>query len=143
MLFRSSRWAFDTIDMLALACKLAREHGYVKSDMPGSNRGMMFAQADGWRPTEVERKEAEEMAKVIRESDDDDLRPMTVLPNIKALIMAEYCKRGHFGYLAYAPMAYKDYLRKLEDQRKREAEAEAQRESSSYVGEIGSGWILL
>ena len=132
-----NRVAYDTIDILALAISIVKARGYVKSEMPGSNRSEIFTNAGKWRPTEVERLEAEAMAKAILEADKDELEQFTVLPNVRVMLEAEYCKPSHFGYLAYAPIAFKDYQRKLEEQRQREAEVEAARKSSNYVGEIG------
>lgn len=132
-----NRVAYDTIDILALAISIVKARGYVKSEMPGSNRSEIFTNAGKWRPTEAERLEAEAMAKAILEADKDELEQFTVLPNVRVMLEVEYCKPSHFGYLAYAPMAFQDYQRKLEAKRQREAETEAARKSSEYVGEIG------
>jgi len=132
----SSCKAYDTLEMLALSIGITKEHGYVKSGEPGSNKSIMCECCKGWRMTEAERLEAEAMADGIKAMPDEDT-VFTVLGNVKLLLEAGYCKSEHFGYLAYAPMAWKDYQRKLEAKRKREAEMEAARKSSDYVGEIG------
>ena len=133
-----NRIAYDTVDMLALAIYIAKKQKYVKSDMPGSNRSEMYKNASGWRPTEAERLEAKAMAKVILEADESTLHQYTVvLMNVRAMLMAGYCKASHFGYMAYAPIDFQHYQEKIEAERQREAEAEAARKSSEYVGEIG------
>lgn len=133
-----SRDAYDTIDALALSIKITKEYGYIKSEMLNSNREKMFANIGGWRPTEAERLKAEAMAKAIMEADEDTLfRYSLVLPNVRVMLEAEYCKSSHFGYIAYAPTDFKRFSEKLEEQRKREAEAEAARKSSQHVGKVG------
>lgn len=132
---RGSR-AFDTVEMLGLAIAIVKESGYVKSSEVGSNKQKMFDNCKGWRMTESERLEAKAMADGIKAMTDEETA-FTVLGNVKTLLESGYCKVEHFGYLAYAPMAWKDYQRKLEVKHQREAEAEAARKSSEYVGEIG------
>ena len=133
---RIYRRAYDTVEMIALANTIIKEQGYVKSDYPGSNRAVMQSKANGWRVTEAERLEAEEMAKVILNMTDEETA-FSVLGNVKTLLEAGYCRSGHFGFIAYAPLAVKDYLKKMEAKRQREAKAETERKSSEYVGEIG------
>lgn len=53
------------------------------------------------------------------------------------LAKSGYAKINHIGRLAYMPIAYARYIERKEREAKRIAEAEAARNSSEYVGEIG------
>lgn len=53
------------------------------------------------------------------------------------LAKSGYAKTNHIGRLAYMPIAYDRYIERKEREAKRIAEAEAARNSSNYVGEIG------
>ena len=133
--------AYDAVQVLALAIRVCKKQGYVKSEYPGSNKQTMLDSYDMFHMLRSpikpdERAEAEAMAAGIKAMTDEETA-FTVLGNVKLLLEAGYCKSNHFGFFAYAPMAWKDYQRKLEEQRQREAEAEAARKSSGYVGEIG------
>lgn len=127
---------YDTVEMLGLAISIVKEAGYVKSTEFGSNKYKMMARRNDWRMTEAERKEAEAMANGIAAMTDEETA-FTVLGNVKTLVKGGYCKVDHFGYIAYAPLAWRDYQQKLEEQRRREAEAEAMRGSSDYIGSVG------
>lgn len=133
--------AYDAVQVLALAIRVSKKQGYVKSEYPGSNKQVMLDSYDMFHMLRSpikpdERAEAEAMAAGIAAMTDEETA-FTVLGNVKLLLEAGYCKSNHFGFFAYAPMAWKDYQRKLEEQRQREAEAEAARKSSDYVGEVG------
>ena len=132
--------AYDAVQVLALAIRVCKKQGYVKSEYPGSNKQVMLDSYDMFHMLRSpikpdERAEAEAMAAGIKAMTDEETA-FTVLGNAKLLLEAGYCKSNHFGFFAYAPMAWKDYQQKLEEQRQREAEAEAARKSK-YVGEIG------
>lgn len=134
-----SNKAYSTMEVLSLAIAVTKVQGYVKSGMPGSNKAAMFellARKRNHEPNAYQ-AEAEAMAADIMTLTDDDNPWYAVLPNVKTLLEAGYCKDSHFGYIAYAPTEYKKLLKRREEQRKREAEAEAARKSSEYIGEIG------
>jgi hypothetical protein len=59
------------------------------------------------------------------------------LVNIKSLVDSGYCKASHFGFVAYAPVAYNKYIKRCEELKQREADAAIERERSEYVGEVG------
>ena len=131
--------AYDTVEVLSLAIAVTKVQGYIKSGEPGSNKAAMFelmARKRNHKPNAYH-MEAEAMAADIMTLTDDDNPWYAVLPNVKTLLEAGYCKDSHFGYIAYAPTEYKKLLKRREEQRKREAEAEAARKSSEYIGEIG------
>lgn len=135
--------AYSALEVLALAIRVNKRQGYVKSDYPGSNKQTMLDAYNMYHEliapiTPAERAEAEAMANGIMSIPEDDLyRQCCVLANIKTMLESHYCKASHFGYLAYAPVDYAKYQEKLEEQRRREAEAEAARKSSEYLGEVG------
>lgn len=135
--------AYSALEVLAVAIRTNKRQGYVKSDCIGSNKQAMLEAYNMYHEliaplTSVEYAEAEAMAAGIMDIPEDDLNyQCRVLANVKSMLKAGYCKPSHFGYLAYAPTDYAKYLEKLEEQRRREAEAEAARKSSEYLGEIG------
>lgn len=128
--------AYDTVEALAVAIRIVNAQGYVRSGEPGANRDMIADELHSNRPTEVEKGEAANMAKTIAEmTDEDAVRFM--LDNVKVLLNNTYCKANHFGYIAYAPVAYEKYLAELKRRADREAERAAQAATSDYVGNIG------
>lgn len=134
-----SNKAYSTLEVLSLAIAVTKAQGYVKSGMPGSNKAAMFELLARKRHHEPNayQAEAEAMAADIMTLTDEDNPWYAVLPNVKTLLEAGYCKDSHFGYIAYAPTEYKKLMKRREEQRQREAEAEAARKSSEYVGEVG------
>jgi hypothetical protein len=128
--------AYSTIEVLALALRTIKEQGYVKSSEPNSNKGRISASIKEARFTEAEREAAQKLADSIAAIDRDDAVDAN-LGNVQALIESQYCKANHFGYLAYAPIAYEKYLVEMERRQAREAAINAQREASDYVGEVG------
>lgn len=133
--------AYGAMEVLALAVRVCKKQGYIKSEYPGSNKQTMLGAYDMYHmlrnPIKPdERAEAEAMAAGITAMTDEETA-FTVFGNVKLLLEAGYCKSSHFGFFAYAPMAWQDYQQKLDAKRKREEEMEAARKASSYVGEIG------
>jgi len=61
-----------------------------------------------------------------------------MLNNVKVRLEGWYCKPSDFGYFAYAPVAMEKYLKRLEEQKRREAEKSAMANGSNYVGTIGA-----
>ena len=128
--------AYSTVEILALAIRTIKRQGYVKSGEPNSNKNEINAACKGSRLTEDEMKEARALALAIAEIDKDDAFTAN-LNNVQSLIKSEYCKRSHFGYIAYAPVAYEKYREEMKRRAEREAEKNAARQASDYVGQIG------
>ncbi len=128
--------AYDTLNILALAIRTVKKQGYVKSGEPNSNKGTIMENCKGYMPTEAEKREAEEMAKAIAALNEDDAFRSN-LNNVQVLIKCGYCKANHFGYIAYAPVAYERCVEEHKRRAEREAEKDAERGASDYVGEIG------
>lgn len=129
--------AYSTIEILALAIRTIKRQGYVKSGEPNSNKNeIATAYAERNLPTETEMQEARTLAQAIAEINEDDAFDAN-LHNVQSLIKSEYCKRNHFGYIAYAPVAYEKYLEEMKRRAEREAAKNAERSASEYVGEIG------
>ena len=139
--------AYDTLEVLAVAIRITKRQGYVKSENPvNGNRWKMGCEYEYHNLitpiTPEERAEAEAMAAEIVTLTEDENHWYCVLPNVKTLLEAGYCKSSHFGYIAYAPTEYKKLHERREKQRMREMEAEAQRMSSDYVGEVGKRQVF-
>lgn len=124
---------YDAIKVLALAIRAAKK-GYVRSGEAGSNKSQIESNIHD-DITEDERNAAKEMAKVIIEMTDEDAREY-LLADTKVLLKSGYCKGSHFGYIAYAPIAFAKFEKELKRRADREAETERQR-SSEYIGEVG------
>ena len=127
--------AYSIVTMLALAKKILANQGYVKSGEPSSNRHMMYELCDDYSPSEAELDEAKKMAEGFAEMDNGEICD-SMLTNIQKLINCGYCKISHFGYLAYAPVAYEKYIKQIKRKAERDAERAAER-NSEYVGEVG------
>lgn len=129
-------WAYDTTEILALAIRAYKKQGYIKSEMPNSNKDFIREMVDSnVHPTEEEVSRAAEMAKVIEGLDDKDAINF-LLNDTRTLVRTTYCKRSHFGYIAYAPVAFEKYRKEMA--KKAELEAEHQKQmASEYVGEVG------
>jgi len=128
--------AYSTVEILALAISTIKRQGYVKSGEPNSNKGVIAEACKGYRPTEAELDAAKKLAQAIAEIDEDDAFTAN-LNNVQSLIKSEYCKRSHFGYIAYAPVAYEKYLEEMKRRAEREAARNAERSASEYVGQVG------
>lgn len=125
--------AYNAVEVLATAIKVYKAQGYVKSSEPNSNRSKIPGYLR--EVTEDEMKEAEEMAKVIKDLSDADAINF-LLNDTRSLIRTEYCKDSHFGYLAYAPVAFEKYTEAMKRKAEKEAKHEAET-ASEYVGEVG------
>lgn len=131
-----------TEDVLALAVMLQRTKGYTRSDEPNSNKDMLLSLSrNNDKADQQDYVKVEEMQRVIRAMSKDDAIDAN-LNNVKTLIECGYCKHSHFGYLAYAPLAYERYLKKLASAAEREAAKEIERSASQYVGEIGKRIVI-
>lgn len=127
--------AYPVVTMLALAMKVLACQGYVKSCEMNSNLYMMSKLCDEYRPSEAEMDEAKKMAEGFAALDNGEICD-SMLANIQTLINCGYCKISHFGYLAYAPVAYEKYIERMRRKAERDAERVAER-NSEYVGEVG------
>lgn len=129
--------AYDTEEVLAYAIKVYREQGYVKSGYNGSNKAEIYSQIGKNVTLSADDKaQAHEMAEVIKAMDWETANK-NLLDNTQSLLKAGYCKNNHFGYIAYAPVAYKKVLEKMERDAQHMANREAEANASEYVGEIG------
>ena len=128
--------AYSTVEILALAIRTIKRQGYVKSGEPNSNKGEIAEACKGYRPNEAELQEARTLAQAIAEIDENDAFAAN-LNNVQSLIKSEYCKRSHFGYIAYAPVAYEKYREEMKRRAEREAEKNAARQASDYIGQVG------
>ena len=134
--------AFSVVEVLALAIRVINAQGYVKSGEWNSNREMIYKHfVDGNKPSEKEMGVASELAEKIGAMGHETASAW-MLDSALALIRSGYCKESHFGYLAYAPIAYKRYEEKLERDARREAEKEAERCKSEFVGNVGERIVI-
>ena len=134
--------AYTVAEVLANAIKVNKEQGYIKSSEIGSNSEMIGKLVmKNYKPTEAEIKAGEELAEAISKIDRDDARA-ALLDNVQSIIRSKYCKGTHFGYMAYAPLAYKRYCEKLAEQKQREAKKEQERSSSEHIGQIGQRMVI-
>lgn len=122
--------AWDTINVFALAAKRVAEAGYIKSSEDNSNKSWLAAHAND-NLTDDELAEGE---RIIR-----SLIALTVdeavengLNEVRSLALQPYCKSSMFGYIAYAPVAFK----RFEDKKK----AAEKVTESRYVGTVGEKW---
>ena len=130
--------AYETMTSLALALRLQKQFGYTPSS-EGTNSNKAKLQKlvrEGERPTEREYAEAEEIAKVILSLDRADAFQYS-LDNAWMLLRSGYCKFSHFGYIAYAPLAYERYEEAMKRKQKYEQERVYEQEKSGYVGSVG------
>lgn len=129
--------AQSTLEALALAVMLQRTKGYTASNEQNSNKKMLTDLVNqGEHADEADHKKAEEIKAAILAMTNDEAFAANV-NNIKSLLECGYCKQGHFGYIAYAPLAMERYAKRIEEQKQREAAKETQRQASGYIGEIG------
>lgn len=126
----SGEYLFDVLRTIAEAYDIIKEHGYVKSDENQSTKSRLMHETRGEPSAEATafaQKMQDELSKVDYSELTDFLR------NVKTLIDAKYCRMNAFGYLAYAPVAFKNLMKKKEQEQNRE-EAKG---LSNYIGNIG------
>ena len=128
--FGSADFGYDVVRMIAEAYDIIKEHGYVKSDENHSTKSrLMFETRTD--PSEEAVKFAEQMQDELTKADFSELTDF--LRNVKNLILAKYCRMSAFGYIAYAPVAFKNFLKK----REQEQHHEETKGLSEYVGNVG------
>lgn len=136
----TTAYAYSTTTALALAIRIKKAYGYVPTSVDGSNKERLCEMArKNESPTEEEEAQAVEMMKVIEGLNDAHAY---MLDNVQTLIKSGYCKFAHFGYIAYAPVAYERYQRAVEREKERQAEKDAERNVSEYVGEVGKRIVV-
>lgn len=131
---------YDPIEILALAIRIEKKHGYVRSSERRSNRGRIEEEIRTAKFDAEEIAEAKKMAKAISAISEEDARKF-LLDNTKVILDSTYCKDSHFGYLAYAPVAYRKYIAELARREELKAKHDAQL-GSQYIGEIGERVLL-
>lgn len=127
---------YDTKKILALSIRLNEQYGYRSSRESKSNKQMMADCCKGIRLNDDETKAAEDLADKIMQLGEDEARA-ALLDNVQVLLRCGYCKQSHFGYIAYAPMAFARYIERKRKEEAREAAKNSERAASHYVGEIG------
>ncbi len=127
--------AYNVMDALALAIRILAKQGYIKSGERGSNKEEIAAEIKKARFTDDERRKADELAQAISMIDANDAITAN-LNNVQGLIHSGYCKQSHFGYIAYAPVAFEKYIEEMKRRAEREAAKSAER-ASEYVGQVG------
>ena len=109
---------------------IIKKDGYVKSDENQSTKSRLMHETrcePSAEATAFAQKMQDELSKIDYSELTDFLR------NVKTLIDAKYCRMNAFGYLAYAPIAFKNMMKKREQEQSRE-EAKG---LSNYVGNVG------
>ena len=128
---------YDCEEALALAIMIQNEQGYVKSCERGSNKETLRKHfRDDVKPTDEIKAKAHEMVEAIKAMSIDEAVKAR-LNNVQVRINADYCKDEDFGYFAYAPLAYENYLKHVEYTQKKEEARQKMASASEYVGEIG------
>lgn len=126
--------AYKTVDVLALAICANSLYGYTPSSQSFSNKERVADMvAHRQAPTVSDLAKAERMASEIESMSDDDAAKF-LLDNVKTLLKSRYCKPSHFGFLAYAPLAFDRY--------QAAAAKRQQAKASEHFGEIGQRLTL-
>lgn len=129
--------AYDTLEVLELAVRAIREQGYRKSDEPGSNKQLVTEWvAKREMPSDADKLKAKAIADSIKAMSQEEAFAAG-MDNIRTLLSCGYCKPSHFGFIAYAPLGFDRYMDRQREKAEREAQMEALRNSSEYIGEIG------
>lgn len=122
--------AWDTINVFALAAKRIAEAGYIKSSEDNSNKSWLAAHTND-ALTDDELAEGERIVRELIAMTVDDAVENS-LNEVRTLALQPYCKSSMFGYIAYAPVAFKRY-----EDKKKAAETASE---SHYVGTVGEKW---
>lgn len=126
----SGEYGYEVVRMIAEAYDIIKEHGYVKSDEEHSTKSRLMYETRT-DPSEEAIKFAEQMQDELSKADFNELS--SFLCNVKNLLAAKYCRMNAFGYIAYAPVAFKNLMKKREQEQNRE-EAKG---LSNYIGNVG------
>lgn len=129
--------ALSIIDVLAHAIDTIKDQGYIKSEERDSNKAMIADKIrTNARPTEKALEKAEALAKGIA-SMDRIVAFNFGLDKAWTLVNSGYCKASHLGFVAYAPIAYDNYLKKMAQEAERKAQKENEAKASDYIGTVG------
>lgn len=122
-----------TVEALAHAIEVMAEQGYVKSEENGCNKVKLAERiAKKVKPSEESMKKAEEIEKAILDiSLEEACRAM--LNTVQTLLKNKFSKLDYLGYIAYAPLAYERYAKKVAERKAREQSDK----NSQYIGNIG------
>lgn len=121
---------WNTVSIFALAAKRFAEAGYVKSSEDNSNKSWIIAHADDTLTDEEMAAGKAIVDSLAAMSADEAIE--NSLNDARLLALQSYCKLSMFGYVAYAPVAFK----RFEDKKKAAEKAS----ESRYVGTIGEKW---
>lgn len=127
----SGDYAYDVCDVIAIANDIIKKHGYVKSSENMSTKYRLVSDYGKMEPSKDSLKLANDMREYFSRLDYADLTDYQ--RNIKSLLAAGYTRTNSFGYLAYAPVAYKQMIEK--DARKQMQKETAA--NSNYIGKVG------
>lgn len=127
--------AYDTVEALALAIRINRQYGYVRSDMTNSNKDKLRDMVGHEYPTADEMIEARNIADAVLNMGTEEAVG-NLLDKAQTLLKCGYCKPSHFGFIAYAPVAYGRYAERLLKEAERQSAKQNER-FSQYVGEVG------
>ena len=121
---------WNTVSIFALAAKRFAEAGYVKSSEDNSNKNWIIAHADDTLTDEEMAAGKAIVDSLATMSTDEAIE--NGLNDARLLALQPYCKFSMFGYVAYAPVAFK----RFEDKKKAAEKAS----ESRHVGTIGEKW---
>lgn len=129
---------YSVKDIIALACDSIKSKGYIKSDSNNATKNQVIKGIkENAEPSKDGIAKAEEIIDWLEHLLDEEPNTIGVERDCVNLAKSGYAKIKHIGRLAYMPIAYDRYIERKEREAKRIAEAEAARNSSNYVGEIG------
>lgn len=129
---------YSVKDIIALACDSIKSKGYIKSDSNNATKDQVIKGIkENAEPSKDGIAKAEEIIDWLEHLLDEEPNTIGVERDCVNLAKSGYAKIKHIGRLAYMPIAYDRYIERKEREAKRIAEAEAARNSSNYVGEIG------
>ena len=127
----SGDYAYDVLDVIAVANDIIKEYGYVKSSENYSTKSRLLTAFGRVEPSEESKQLAKKIKDVLSQMDYNELTEFQ--RNIKTMIETEFIRSNNFGYLAYAPVDFNKMMQK-QAQKQLDNEAKAQ---SQYIGNIG------
>lgn len=138
---RTAPRAYPIDKALAYACMIYRKFGYVKSSDSNSNKGRMFeAVAEKHEVSEADISMAKRIIEAVKAMDVNEA-VRECLSDVQTFANCGYCKESHFGFIAYAPLAYTRYMERMAKKAEQEA-AKAAECGSEFVGEVGKRMIF-
>lgn len=134
---------YSVKDIIALACDSIKAKGYIKSDSNNATKDQVIKGIkENAEPSKDGIANAEEIIDWLEHLLDEEPNTIGVERDCVNLAKSGYAKIKHIGRLAYMPIAYARYIERKEREAKRNAEAEAARNSSEYVGEVGKRMVF-